>query len=947
MIDEPMDFREALDHERVKRLLPTTLKSEDLMKLEAGIRERARFSAQVVNARFLQEVDQVVGKILRPTLDANGVVVGMDEAAARVALKDMIDRMDYQPPEGKEDTLEDLGSDQRLNLIIDTNVKMARSYGQWKVGQTKSVLDEWPFQELIRAEERKEPRDWPERWEALGGKFYPGKGPYEGYGRMIAAKNDPIWAELSEFGLPYFPLAFGSGMDGRDVSRDEGEELGVELPEGALDPQDRDFGSDIQSSLETMEPELQDATVESLREAGLEVIFRDGILMLKDLLLGNERANEASGTIFLIRHGSTELTDDGRISGWLDVPLTEDGRRQAAEAGCELADYGLGTIYTSGLKRARETADIVAGLTDAPEVVEDFGLLPWHLGPTIEGRPAESMAETVKHLVLNPDERPYGGETFNEFKARVIDGWKSIDGYDRAENAAVVTHHRVIQLLTAWKAAGGQGYDVDAETFLGHGDDPGSVVVVLGETGDISTPTGDPLNPPGAIQASSEGVIANASNFIAGTFSRPLRGYAAGRGMANEFHGSTTWSCGHVTKCRCGGKGERSKEEYCPKCAMANEGQPRQTINLFERAVSKDPAISGRVLAKLRDAREIQSAARSGATSLVGKGQGLNPAAPENALGNEGGTPCGHGFISADKACHIGQGLPPGTPVRKNPLLPAVRDQATKTWKTAEGADVPEHVKHLAIPPKWQEVQFNPDPAGDLQAMGKDAKGRVQRIYSSAFTAEQAKAKFERVNELMAKKEAVFAQNESNLGHADHDVRENAAVMKLVQTMGIRPGSDTDTKAKVQAYGATTLQGRHVVVGQDGKVRLQFTGKKGVTLDLPVEDEATAKMLRARKDVAGDTGKLFDTDDAGLRNYSHTLDGGGFKPKDFRTLKGTETAKAELAKQPERAGTMKEYEKRVMGIAKRVAEKLGNTPVVALKSYISPEVFETIKPLGI
>ena len=96
--------------------------------------------------------------------------------------------------------------------------------------------------------------------------------------------------------------------------------------------------------------------------------------------------------------------------------------------------------------------------------------------------------------------------------------------------------------------------------------------------------------------------------------------------------------------------------------------------------------------------------------------------------------------------------------------------------------------------------------------------------------------------------------------------------------------------------------------------------------------------------TAGATGRLFAVSDADLREYSHTLDGGGFKPKDFRTLRGTTEAMKHVEGLP-RAATMKEYEKTVRGIAKQVSQVLGNTPAIALKSYINPSVWEALKPI--
>jgi DNA topoisomerase-1 len=167
---------------------------------------------------------------------------------------------------------------------------------------------------------------------------------------------------------------------------------------------------------------------------------------------------------------------------------------------------------------------------------------------------------------------------------------------------------------------------------------------------------------------------------------------------------------------------------------------------------------------------------------------------------------------------------------------------------------------------------------------------------------------------------------------------EEASALRLIMTTGIRPGSDTDTQAKVKAYGATTLHGSHVVQ-EGGGVRLKFTGKKGVNLDIPVTDATVAKDLLARKKNAGDSGRLFQTDSSKLLDYTHSQDGGKFKTKDFRTLMGTRTAVVEMANLGWHPLTKTDYVKAVKTVARKVAEKLGNTPVVALQSYIHPGVF--------
>jgi DNA topoisomerase-1 len=268
------------------------------------------------------------------------------------------------------------------------------------------------------------------------------------------------------------------------------------------------------------------------------------------------------------------------------------------------------------------------------------------------------------------------------------------------------------------------------------------------------------------------------------------------------------------------------------------------------------------------------------------------------------------------------------------PSKPIVREG--KTWKMPDGSDLPKHLDGLKIPPAWTGTQVNPDPDGSLLVTGYDAKGRLQYVYSPKYMATQKAAKFARIPELDRQFDEIKSQNEEN--RLDPAKAEEADCMRVIMETGIRPGSDRDTKAAKQAYGATTLRGEHVVQTETG-VRLQYTGKKGVSLDIPVDDPDTAAMLVSRAEEAGADGRLFDTDSHTLLQYSHTLGSGAFKVKDMRTYVGTSMAKTEVSKIP--APTSKTaYKKAVGAVAKAVSRKLGNTPSVALKDYIAPEVFD-------
>lgn len=265
-----------------------------------------------------------------------------------------------------------------------------------------------------------------------------------------------------------------------------------------------------------------------------------------------------------------------------------------------------------------------------------------------------------------------------------------------------------------------------------------------------------------------------------------------------------------------------------------------------------------------------------------------------------------------------------------------------KEWRMADGSPLPEHARKLKLFAGWHGVRVSTDPKSDLQAIALDEKGRSQRLYSESATMRQAAIKFERNQSLIKSEDKVVKENSANLKSSELKTAESAHMLRLIHSTGIRPGSDKETGGDVQAYGATTLEGRHVVI-EKGATRLRFIGKKGVKIDLEVQDKSVAEDLRARKEQAGEKGRLFKAAYPDLLDYTHSIGGGKFKPKDFRTLKGTSEA-MRAVEGVQRPKTMKEYKDLVLGVAKRVAAKLGNTPSVALKHYINPFVFADLKP---
>ena len=69
-------------------------------------------------------------------------------------------------------------------------------------------------------------------------------------------------------------------------------------------------------------------------------------------------ANEGV-TIYFVRHGETYLNHYGRMQGWSNAPLTDNGIEDVHRCGRGLADVKFDAVYTSDLTRTQDTAGII------------------------------------------------------------------------------------------------------------------------------------------------------------------------------------------------------------------------------------------------------------------------------------------------------------------------------------------------------------------------------------------------------------------------------------------------------------------------------------------------------------------------------------------------------------------------------------------------------------
>jgi 2,3-bisphosphoglycerate-dependent phosphoglycerate mutase len=164
--------------------------------------------------------------------------------------------------------------------------------------------------------------------------------------------------------------------------------------------------------------------------------------------------------LLLARHGETEWNRTGRFQGHADPPLSEIGRRQAADLAEALAADGIGAIYTSDLLRASETAEVVATRLGLG-VVEDSGLREIDVG-SWSGLTRDEIAARF------PDgferwqrgELGHDGETREQLTDRVVAAVERIARAHAGETVLVVTHGGAIRALRR-HAAGDPGDVLD------------------------------------------------------------------------------------------------------------------------------------------------------------------------------------------------------------------------------------------------------------------------------------------------------------------------------------------------------------------------------------------------------------------------------------------------------------------------------------------------------
>lgn len=156
--------------------------------------------------------------------------------------------------------------------------------------------------------------------------------------------------------------------------------------------------------------------------------------------------------LLLVRHGQSTWNEARRIQGHSDeAVLTAIGIAEAERVARRLAQRRIAAIYTSDLRRAAETAGILARSLDLTTAT-DARLRERHLG-VVQGCPLDSLTPELSGIeqgqVNDADARPPGGESIKDLYQRVTCFLLDLAPTNPRGDVVVVAHGGSIRVLQA------------------------------------------------------------------------------------------------------------------------------------------------------------------------------------------------------------------------------------------------------------------------------------------------------------------------------------------------------------------------------------------------------------------------------------------------------------------------------------------------------------------
>ena len=281
--------------------------------------------------------------------------------------------------------------------------------------------------------------------------------------------------------------------------------------------------------------------------------------------------------------------------------------------------------------------------------------------------------------------------------------------------------------------------------------------------------------------------------------------------------------------------------------------------------------------------------------------------------------------------------------------LPGItRKRKNKTWlyfdpigKQITDQKVIDRLNALAFPPAYKNAWFCPEENGHILATGVDSKGRKQYRYHENFRAQQEAKKYQACGVFGNKLPLLRARLENDLQGDELSVeRTLAAVVRLMDLGALRVGNERNVKQN-KSFGATTLRNRHAkLTGKN--IQLRYRAKSGKEREVNITDRVLSHVIKDLQDLPGQhlfqyisDGERTNVTSSEINQYIQQIMGEDFSAKHFRTWRASVIAFKQLVKAK---GALS-----LKSMLESVSEQLGNTPAIARKSYVHPDLIALCK----
>jgi len=246
----------------------------------------------------------------------------------------------------------------------------------------------------------------------------------------------------------------------------------------------------------------------------------------------------------------------------------------------------------------------------------------------------------------------------------------------------------------------------------------------------------------------------------------------------------------------------------------------------------------------------------------------------------------------------------------------------------------------MAVPPAYVQVRYAPDPNSHLQAVGRDAAGRLQYRYHADWEKVREHRKAHRLAKLVGALPKIRRNVWKQLA-GDEPTREFslAAVIELIARTAIRPGNESYARLN-GTRGATTLLKSNVTL-EDDSVVLTFKAKGGKAVRKECDAEKLVRAIGILRTVPGK--RMFQYRDASgivravsttqVNAYLRDIAGIKISLKDFRTLMASAVVVESLSRISP-AASARGRKKQVLEAVRAAADHLSNTPAICRRSYV-------------